>query len=76
MLRWAAAVLADQTVLDAIGQADVDGLRDRLLAGLAGGDATAAICDTVRAAGEKLVPALPRAAGDVNELPDASVLVD
>jgi putative membrane protein len=71
-----AAVLADQTVLDQLGQAALDELRDTLIAGLRGGEVTDAFCQTIKAAGQRLAPVLPRQADDVNELPDALVTID
>ena len=71
-----AAVLADQVVMDKIGQATLDELRDTLIVGLRGGDVTNACCQTIQAAGQRLAPVLPREADDVNELPDALVTID
>ena len=51
-------------------------MRDRLVTGLRAGALTDAICAAVEAAGEKLGPVLPREDDDVNELPDALVLLD
>jgi putative membrane protein len=66
------AVLADQMVMDKIGQTALDELRDTLR----GGDVTNALCQTIQAAGQRLAPVLPRQADDVNELPDALVTLD
>ena len=71
-----AAVLADQLVLDKIGQTTLDELRDTLIVALRAGDVTSAFCQTIQAAGQRLAPVLPRQADDVNELPDALVLLD
>lgn len=71
-----AAILADQVVLDSIGQTTLDELRDTLISGLRGGDVTNAFCQTIQAAGRRLAPVLPRQADDVNELPDALVTLD
>jgi putative membrane protein len=70
------AVLADQMVMDKIGQTALDELRDTLIAGLRGGDVANALCQTIQAAGQRLAPVLPRQADDVNELPDALVTLD
>ena len=35
-----------------------------------------AICQTIRVAGEKLAPVLPRAEDDVNELSDTLIILD
>jgi putative membrane protein len=71
-----AVLLADEAVVDALGEQALAELRDGLVAGLKGGDVAGAICKTIAAAGERLAGALPRAADDVNELPDAMVLID
>jgi putative membrane protein len=71
-----AVVLADQVVLDKLGQSTLDQLRDLLIAGLRKGDVTDAFCQTIAAAGQRLAPVLPRQADDVNELPDALVTID
>ncbi len=69
-------VLADKAALEALGEPALAELRNTLVQGLRSGDITAALCDTIAAAGEKLAPKLPRAHDDVNELPDALVLID
>ena len=71
-----AAVLADQAIVEKLGQAALDELCVRLTGQLRGQDPTAAICETVRAAGERLAAVLPRALDDVNELPNALVVID
>ena len=71
-----AAVLADQAVMERLGQTALDELRDTLVRGLREGDATTAFCETIRAAGRRLAAVLPRPADDVNELPDALVIID
>ncbi len=71
-----AAVLADQNILDKLGQDAVDELCATLTAGLREAHPAEAICRTVAAAGEKLAPVLPRADDDVNELPNALVTLD
>lgn len=71
-----AAVLADDAVVEKLGQAALDELRDRLTAALRAQPLADAICHTITAAGPKLAAVLPRAEGDVNELPDALVVLD
>ncbi len=71
-----AAVISDKAVAEKVGQAALDEVRDRLVIGLRAGALTDAICAAVEAAGEKLGPVLPREEADVNELPDALVLLD
>ena len=48
----------------------------RITSELRSGNATEAICATIRTAGEKLSAVLPRETDDVNELPDALVTID
>ena len=71
-----ATVVADETVTEKLGQAALDELCTALTSGLKAGRFTDAICETLRAAGERLGQVLPRADDDVNELPDALVTVD
>lgn len=71
-----AAVVADQAVLDKLGNPALMELRDRLVESLRTQPPTEAICAAIQAAGEKLAPILPRAATDVNELSDALVTID
>ena len=76
LLEHMTAVISDQTVLDALGQPVLDDLCTALTAGLAGGDATDALCATIDAAGERLASALPRTEAHMNELADALVTID
>jgi len=72
-----AAVLADRTVTEAIGDERITGWCDDLTARLAAGDALPdAIADLVREIGEHLAEPLPPAPDDTNELADQLVLVD
>lgn len=71
-----AAVLADDAVIDKLGQAALDEMRDQLTRSLKSQSLAEAICGTIAVAAPKLAAALPRAAGDVNELPDALVVLD
>ncbi len=71
-----AAVLADQEVLEKLGQAKLDELCKTLTDGLHEGHPTDAICGVIQAAGSQLGEVLPRAEGAANELPDALVLMD
>ncbi len=71
-----AAVLADQSILDKLGQDGVDELCAVLTTGLHTGEPAEAICRTIAAAGEKLAPVLPRADDDINELSNALVTLD
>ncbi len=71
-----ATVIADKAVTEKVGQGALDEIRDTLVAKLKSGELTEAICAAIKTAGERLRPALPRKDGDVNELPDALVLLD
>lgn len=71
-----AAVLADEAVIERVGQPALDALRDQLTAALGTRSLADALCETIAAATPRLAVALPREAGDVNELPDALVVLD
>lgn len=71
-----AAIMADQTVVDKLGQAALDELCRHLTGKLATTTPTEALCDVIAAAGERLSSAVPRSAADVNELSDALVVLD
>jgi len=71
-----AAVVADQTVLEKLGQPALDELCRELTSQLRHGKPTAAFCTAIASAGARLAAVLPRASDDVNELGDALVLVD
>ncbi len=71
-----AAVVADEAVVEKLDQQLIDELRDHLTAALARQGLADAISGTIATAGERLAGVLPRAEGDVNELPDALVMLD
>jgi putative membrane protein len=71
-----AAVMADQRVLEKLGQPAVDELCEELTNGLQAGDITEALCRTIASAGQRLSAVLPRVEDDVNELSDALVMLD
>lgn len=71
-----AVVLADQEILDKLGQVAVDELCAKLTEDLHTGNLPDAICATIEQARIRLSEALPRAEGDINELHDALVLLD
>lgn len=71
-----AAVIADQQVIDELGQSFLDELCDELTSRLRAGHPTDALCTVLSAAGQRLAAVLPRAADDVNELPDTLVVMD
>lgn len=71
-----AAILADQVVLEKLGQDKLDALCQQLTEGLHQGHPTQAICAVIESAGQQLAQVLPRTDGTANELPDALVLID
>ena len=71
-----AAVLADQSVVDKLGQAALDELCATLTGRLREVHPADALCSIIGVAGERLAPVLPRAEGDINELPNALVVLD
>jgi putative membrane protein len=71
-----AAILADQSVVDKLGQPALDDLCHQLTARLGAMSTTQALCEVIATAGEQLSTAVPRSAADVNELSDALVVLD
>jgi putative membrane protein len=71
-----AALIADETVVEELGRRALDELCDELTSALRAGDVAAAICQSLASAGQRLGGVLPRAADDVNELPDLLVTLD
>lgn len=71
-----AMILADQVVLEKLGQEKLDLLCQHLTEGLHQGAATDAICSVIQTAGQQLAEVLPRQEGAANELSDALVLMD
>ncbi len=71
-----AVVLGDRSVVEALGETFPEELCQRLTNSLRREDVASAICDTIHHAAASLESALPRTESDVNELPDALVLLD
>lgn len=72
-----AVVIADDVAAERLGEGAIEDLCKRLTEQLkSNGDVAGAIVDTIRIAGERLAPVLPRQPGDVNELPDTLVTID
>lgn len=71
-----AAIMADESVLNAIGQPQVDAWCNTLTAALQVTPVESAIAETVRSIGADLKGPLPRATDDVNELSDAVILLN
>ncbi|MCE9604196.1 MAG: hypothetical protein K8U03_04750 [Planctomycetia bacterium] len=71
-----AAIIADQSVLEKLGQPALDELCRQLTAELRKQSPIGAICDVARTAGDRLAAVLPRATDDVNELDDGLIVID
>lgn len=71
-----AVIVADSAINERISQAQLDALCQRLTSHLRDGSLTTALCETIAAAGKLLATPLPRHSNDVNELPDALVILD
>ncbi len=71
-----AAVIADQSVLEKLGQDSVDEICQEFTARLHEKGPVDALCETITAVGDRLSPLLPRAEDDVNELPDELVVIE
>ncbi len=71
-----AAIVADQTIVEKLGQPALDEICAHLTSQLGRQDPTAAICSAIEVAGQRLSACLPRAASDVNELDESLVILD
>jgi putative membrane protein len=71
-----ATIVADDAIVEKLGQRALDELCRELTGKLRGQDPTSALCSTIEAAGQRLASCLPRAADDVNELDDSLVVLD
>jgi len=71
-----AVILADQHITEKLGQDTLDALCKDLTASLHTAPIPEALLTTIKSAGEKLAPVLPRETHDENELPDSLVLID
>ncbi len=70
-----AVVLAGDPVMEKLGQEAIDEVCAELTSALRAGDLAEALCATLEDMGERLGRVLPRAEGDVNELPNTLVLM-
>ncbi|MEX2142546.1 MAG: hypothetical protein WD894_25050 [Pirellulales bacterium] len=70
-----AAVIADQSILDKLGQEQIDGICSEFTDRLHRGTPTDALCDTAVSLGQRLAVLLPRAENDTNELSDSLVVI-
>jgi putative membrane protein len=71
-----AVVLADATITKILGQSVLDDLCDDLVRDIRSGEASVALGNSIRKAGDLLEKVLPRESDDVNELEDTLVLLD
>lgn len=71
-----AAVIADQNVLDKLGQPRIDQFCHEFTQRLHEGSPIDALCTTAISIGEHLAPVLPREDVNVNELDDVLVVID
>lgn len=71
-----AVVLADTAIVERLGQPALDALCRQLTKVLRDGNLSTALCETIATAGQQLATILPRQSDDVNELPDALVILD
>lgn len=71
-----AVALADQSVIDKLGQTFLDQICQKLTSGLHSGNPTTTLCETIREIGNQASTSLPRATDDQNELQDVLILID
>jgi putative membrane protein len=76
LFEHVATIVADQQVLEKIGQEKLNELCKQLTEGLRGKKYTDAFCATIDTLGTALGAVLPRQAGDKNELEDALITID
>ena len=76
LLEHTAAVIADQQVLDKLGQPVLDELCAELTEALRRGHPAEALRQVIASAGDRLEKTHPRQENDVNELSDALVTID
>ncbi len=72
-----ATIIADQRVMDALGQQALDEMCEKLVAGIKTGDAATAYCETIADAANRLKDALPRTdTPGADRLPNALIVID
>ena len=71
-----AAFIADQRILDKLGQEQIDAICRDFTQRLHNGTPIEALCDTALSLGQRLAALLPRVDNDINELSDALVVID
>lgn len=76
LLEHRAAIIADQTVLNVLGQEQLDALCEKFTTLLHSGTPTEALCETIGHLGERLAKDLPRTESCVDQLPNALIVVE
>jgi putative membrane protein len=76
LLERTAAIIADRTVLEKLGQPSLDELCSHLTAQIRQQDLATALCSTIEAAGVRLATILPRTGEKRNELDDSLVTLE
>ena len=76
LFEHSAAVIADQQILDKLSQQTIDDTCREFTQRLHDTTPIDALRDTIRSLGQRLAPVLPRTEDDVNELPDALVVIE
>lgn len=71
-----ALVLADRSVIEALGEADFEEISSELTTALRKHQTADALCHAITEMGQRLESRLPRRPDDVNELADALVTID
>jgi putative membrane protein len=71
-----AAIIADEKIIAALGQEQIETLCRDFTARLRDSGPSIAFCTTITEIGQQLSTKMPRSADDRNELPDALVLMD
>jgi putative membrane protein len=69
-------VVGDDAIASKLGQGDWDEIRDRVIAGLAGGGAAEGLVGAIERCGELCAAHFPRAEGDGNELSNELRIID
>lgn len=76
MYEKMAAIIADKSIIEKLGQDQIDLACAEFTSRLHSGDMIDAFCVTAVELGEKLSPLFPRSEDDVNELADALVVIN
>jgi putative membrane protein len=71
-----AVILADRSVLQAVGQETIDAWRSELTRSLQQTSLTDSLCQVIQQIGSSLAAPLPRQSHDANELSDALIVLD